>query len=337
MPALNVFDQDAFSCLELTNGVVRMPNLYGRIGELGIFSDFGVTTTSIMVEMKEGVLNLLPPTQRGGETAVNKTEKRSVVPIAIPSYSLTDYVLPDEVQNIRAFGSTDEMETIFNRVAQKLQTMKNKHDITLEHLRAGAIQGQIRDDKGQVMYDLFEIFKVPENSVDFDFGNDAASVDATCREVSYIIEENLKGENMTYIHGLCDRVFFEHLVKHPSMKEAYYAYQGSTPYREDKRMRFEFQNLVFEVYVGKVSNALGEVFPLIPENTCRFFPMGTMETFYTYYAPGDFEETVNTIGLPYYAKQEPGEFGRSRKLLTQTNPLPLCLRPEVLVKGKSST
>lgn len=337
MPALNVFDQDAFSCMELTQGVVRMPNLYGRIGELGLFNDHGVSTTSVMIEMKDGILNLLPPTQRSGAATVNKTGKRKVVPIAIPNYTLSDVVLPDEVQNVRAFGSTDGMETVFNRVAEKLQTMKNKHDITLEHLRAGAIQGQIRDDQGQVMYDLFDIFGVNEISVDFDFGNSAAQVDEACRSVAYEIEDNLKGENMTYVHGLCDRVFFENLVKHPSMKEAYHAYQGSTPYRNDMRMRFEFQNLVFEVYNGKVSNAEGQVFPLIPQNTCRFFPMGTMETFYTYYAPGDFEEAVNTIGLPYYAKQAPDEFNRSRKLLTQTNPLPICLRPEILVKGKSNS
>lgn len=336
MPALDIFNQDAFSCMELTHGVVRMPNLYGRIGELGLFQDYGVSTTSVMIEMKDGILNLLPPTQRGGEATVNKSEKRRVVPIAIPNYTHADYILPDEVQNVRAFGSTSEMDTVFNRVAQKLQIMKNKHDITLEHLRAGAIQGQIRDDKGQIMCDLFEHFGVTENVVDFNFSSSSAQMDEACRKVSYAVEENLKGENMTYVHGLCDRVFFENLIKHPSMKEAYHAYQGSTPYRNDMRMRFEFQNLVFEVYIGKVSNASGEVFPLIPENTCRFFPMGTMETFYTYYAPGDFEETVNTIGLPYYAKQETVEFNRGRKLLTQSNPLPICLRPEILIKGRAA-
>jgi hypothetical protein len=37
--------------------------------------------------------------------------------------------------------------------------------------------------------------------------------------------------------------------------------------------------------------------------------------------------------LPLYAKQEPRKFGRGTDLHTQSNPLPICLRPEVLVKG----
>ena len=45
-----------------------------------------------------------------------------------------------------------------------------------------------------------------------------------------------------------------------------------------------------------------------------------------------FNETVNTLGLPIYAKQESRKFDRGTDLHTQSNPLPLCLRPSVLVK-----
>ncbi|MBE0660736.1 MAG: major capsid protein, partial [Bryobacteraceae bacterium] len=43
-------------------------------------------------------------------------------------------------------------------------------------------------------------------------------------------------------------------------------------------------------------------------------------------------ETANTLGLPLYAKQEPRKFGRGTDLHSQSNPLPICHRPEVLVK-----
>jgi len=41
---------------------------------------------------------------------------------------------------------------------------------------------------------------------------------------------------------------------------------------------------------------------------------------------------VNTIGLPIYAKSEERQYGRGVNMHTQSNPLPLCLRPELLVK-----
>jgi hypothetical protein len=40
------------------------------------------------------------------------------------------------------------------------------------------------------------------------------------------------------------------------------------------------------------------------------FPLGTVDTFGTYFAPADFNETVNTLGQPLYAKQEPRKFER---------------------------
>ena len=46
----------------------------------------------------------------------------------------------------------------------------------------------------------------------------------------------------------------------------------------------------------------------------------------------DVNETVNTLGQPLYAKQEPREFGRGTDLHTQSNPLPMCHRPGLLVK-----
>jgi hypothetical protein len=46
-------------------------------------------------------------------------------------------------------------------------------------------------------------------------------------------------------------------------------------------------------------------------------------------------ETVNTIGLPIYAKQapDPSGFNRFVQLHSQSNPLPLCLIPRAVVKA----
>ena len=66
-----------------------------------------------------------------------------------------------------------------------------------------------------------------------------------------------------------------------------------------------------------------------------FFPVGVPNLFRQYNAPADFVETANTIGLPRYAKQAVDqEFGRWVKLHTQSNPLPICTRPKVLIKAK---
>jgi hypothetical protein len=46
-------------------------------------------------------------------------------------------------------------------------------------------------------------------------------------------------------------------------------------------------------------------------------------------------ETANTIGLPPYAKQTADQqFARWVMLHVKSNPLPICTRPRVLIKGK---
>ena len=66
-----------------------------------------------------------------------------------------------------------------------------------------------------------------------------------------------------------------------------------------------------------------------------FFPVGVPGLFRQYNAPADFVETANTIGLPRYAKQAADQqFARWVMLHVQSNPLPICTRPRVLIKGK---
>ena len=72
--------------------------------------------------------------------------------------------------------------------------------------------------------------------------------------------------------------------------------------------------------------------PFIAAGEAHAFPVGTIDTFGTYVAPADFNETVNTLGQPLYAKQDSRKFERGTDLHTQSNPLPMCHRPGVLVK-----
>ena len=45
--ALDIFNQDAFSAASLTGAISIVPNNYGRIGELGIFTPEPIPTTSV--------------------------------------------------------------------------------------------------------------------------------------------------------------------------------------------------------------------------------------------------------------------------------------------------
>jgi hypothetical protein len=141
------------------------------------------------------------------------------------------------------------------------------------------------------------------------------------------------GEFMTGIHVLCSPEFFEKFTQHPKVEKAYENWQQGLVLINDMRAGFTFAGVTFEEYRGKAVLADGQtVRAFIAPGEAHAFPLGTVDSFATYVAPADFNETVNTLGLPLYAKQEPTKFDRGTDVHTQSNPLPMCHRPRVLIK-----
>ena len=173
MPALDIFSSSAFTMVALTDAINKMPYVPGRIGQLGLFREQGVSTTSVMIEEREGSLNLVETTARGAPAVQNTTNKRKARSLVVPHIALEDTILADEVQNVRAFGSENMLEGVQAVVNQRMGEMATKMDATLEHLRIGAIKGQILDaDGATVLYDLFTEFGVTAYAeIDFDLDN----------------------------------------------------------------------------------------------------------------------------------------------------------------------
>ncbi len=332
MPVLNPFDTDAFNMVSLTQSINILPNNYGRIRELNLMPGKGVRTRSLIIEEKNGILNLLPTMPVGSPGTTGKRGKRKVRSLVVPHIPHDDVILPNEYDGIRAFGSETEMDTLASILNGHQQTMRNKHAITLEHLRMGALKGIILDADGSTLYDLYDVFDITAKTVNFALDS-TTDVRGKCMEVLRHIEDNLKGEVMSEVRALVSEEFFDAFTAHESVQKPYANWEAAAErLGEDVRKGFKYGGIVFEEYRGKASDADGNVRRFIAADEGHAFPMGTMESFETLFAPADFLETVNTLGLELYAKQEVKKFNRGIDLHTQSNPLPICYRPGVLVK-----
>ena len=56
----NPFDAGGYSLAEMTQAINILPNLYTRLGEIGLFSFEGISQRSVIIERFEGALNVLP-------------------------------------------------------------------------------------------------------------------------------------------------------------------------------------------------------------------------------------------------------------------------------------
>lgn len=325
----DVFNSNLFSLISLTEAVNHIPFKPSRIGQLGIFEEEGVATTSVVIEEKDGLLALLPTKRRGEPATVSKREKRVARSLTIPHIPFEETILAEAVQNVRAFGTENQLESVATVVNNALAKMRMSHEVTLEYLRAGALRGAILDANGSTsIYNLFTEFGVSETTVSFALTVATTKVKDKCLQVKRAIEDALGALPYTGIRALCGSTWFSNFIKHEDVEAAYDRYQEGAFLRTDPRAGFDFAGITFEEYRGTVSGV-----SFFDATQARFIPVGVPGLYKTYYAPADFMETVNTIGLPYYAKSERMPFDRGINLHTQSNPLPICLRPACLIKG----
>jgi hypothetical protein len=323
MAMLDIFRSDAFSLTSLTDAILKAPYKPSRIAQLGLFSDRGVTTTSIVVEEKSGRLALIKTTPRGAPAATIGSQKRTERSFKIPHLKEESTVLADEVQNVRAFGSESNAEAVQAVVNERLSDLRAMHEVTLEHMRAGAIQGLILDSDGSTLFNLFTEFGVVQQTSEIDLTGDIVNEIVAAKRLS---ENELGSEPVSTYRALCGDEFFDGFRAAAKVRDTYLAQQGVT-LRQDLRGGFEFGGVIWENYRGATG---GTAF--IATDEAYLVPEGT-NIFKTYFAPATYAETVNTIGLPMYAKIaiDP-EFNEWAKITSQSNPLPLCLRPRAVVK-----
>ena len=330
------FTTNGYDVISLSMAITRLPyNMYGRVTQLGLFSEEYVATTSVMIEEQSGVLNLIPTTPRGAPAIQNQISKRRAERFNIPRVALTDTVYADDVQGVRAFGSLTEVDTLAAATARKQMTMKNKHAITLEWQRVGALKGVLLDADGTtVIYNWFNEFGFTPKVSTFTFSNPAFDFAGALMTVKREMEDALHGEVMTGVRALVSPSFFDGMMNNTQVINARQFFYSVQPPGYDFRKGFQFEGITFEEYRGTATDASGNAHAFIPSGTAQFFPEGTQSTFKTIYGPADYWESVNTIALPMYSKSYVDvKYQRFMEIETQMNPLNICVRPELLVQG----
>jgi len=320
-----------FTLTELTAAINQFPVQWGLVNQMGIFASRGVRTRSVVVEEQSGTLALLPDHEWGGEGTVASKIARNTYSFAIKQVVHEDNVLPGDVQDVRGFG-IEGLTDISAEVARRLQRMRARHDTTKEWKLMSALRGTVLSGDGSTLTNLFTAFGLTQVTVDFVLGTAGTDILGKCAAVMNQIEDNLKGDTMTGVTALVSPEFFQKLIQHAKVVDAYkYHSEASTRLGTDQRKGFTFGGINFVEYRASVNGSR-----LITAQEGHAFPLGTLDTFATYYAPADFNETVNTVGLPIYVKTWEKEGGRGTVIHTQSNSLPLVHQPAVLVKLTTS-
>ncbi|WP_027521757.1 major capsid protein [Bradyrhizobium sp. Ec3.3] len=341
----DIFNDDAFSLTSMVAAINEIDHVPSRAGTLAFAGTAqGVNTDTIVIERKGVTLTLVPTAPRGSSAQKELPTKANLRSTVIPHVPVEDTIRADEVKGVREFGTTDQLRTVQSVVNARLAKMASRLDLTLENHRLGALKGQIIDADGvTVLTDLFELFGVKNSAnavgpevFDLDFDG-LASEDTDLRVKCQVIKRFLTQNAKTVLPNgwtpwvFCGDNLFDALLSQPDVKEVF-----KTQSDQERRLGdnyaygvFEFGGIVWENYRGTDDNTT----VTIGKDEGRGFIVGAPGLYSEFYAPADYIETVNTIGLPRYAKLAPDtRFNKFVDVEAQMNPLPLCMRPKTLFK-----
>jgi len=333
MAVTRSFDKP-FELVDYTQEINLIPNTWGLINELGIFRPESVSQHNITFESTNGTLGIITDQVRGARNLMNRDDTRTLRSYPVPHFPLDDAVKPEDIQGKRAYGSANAAETEAAVIARKLQRIRMNHAVTLETARAYALtNGAIYAPNGTVAGNYYTDFGVTRKEVDYVLGTSTTNLVAKIEEVIAHIQDNiLNGEVVSNITFLCSPEFFSKLIDHASIKEAYKYYTstqeplrnrlGSGLYR-----RFVHSGVEFLEYRGSYNGNR-----LIPAGDAYALPVGTVDTFISYFSPANKFQFVNTLGEQAYAFTYRGLTDEEITIQTESNFLNLVRRPQCVVR-----
>jgi len=335
MASMDAFNQDAFSLISLSGAIDRMPYTPQFLGGLGIFTREPVSNSTIWIDEREGNISLIQTSPRGAPPKERARDERKARAFKVPRITKGSTLRAAEIASLRAFGSDSEQERVMQEFMRRMDDVRNDVELTHEHMRLGALKGELVDADGSVIYNWFTEFGItPPTDVNFGFGNPDADIAGTARQMARSIYRSSKGAlpPTATIHALTGDGFYDALINHPQVRQTYLNWSAAADLRNQAAFgAFTYGGVTWHNYRGTDDNSTVSV----AANEAHIFPIGGRDVFKHIMAPADeFMPYVGASGQNVYAMtirdRDRDAWVRGE---VYSYPLFMCARPEVLRKA----
>ena len=353
MTIMNVFRQDAFSGLTLSAMIDRAPFKPTGLGELKLFDDKPIYTTALAVEDRQGKLVLIATSPRGAAPVERVEQKRNARYFETPRLAHADTIYATELQNIREPGSEAQLKTLQSEIAFRAAGstgLTASMEYTWEYHRLAAIDGLLLDSSGATLFDWYAEFNITRPStIDFNLGGwkpgaSVATQDGAlrilCNTIVRRIARAAQGAFTTRsrVMAACGDMFWDELTTHPDVTKTYFNWMQAQELRKGSAFEsMHFGGIDWFNYRGSDDASTIS----IPTNACRIFPADAPGIFQRALAPAEFMPFVNTRGKPLYLLPSIDTTHADApawwRMTAYSYPLHICLRPEVLQRGTTSS
>ena len=344
MPILDIFNNDAFSPTTMALAIDRMPFKPNFLGSSGIFTRTPIRTESIVIEERDGTLDLIKTSNRGESLTRMAHRKFSGRSYRTTRIGRTATIRASELAFTRSFGEADQVKLLQGEILDRLGGagassvgLIDQIDYTLEHLRLGAIQGKVLDADGSVIVDWLQEFDAVTTGLQSDDVFDFSAMSQgdfrhALKNIYRATKRNAKGAWTagTQIHCLCGSDAWDEMLK---LAEIYKLFENRIERANyvdnaDPYDSFTFANITFHEYEGSDDGAVS-----IATDEFRFYPVNAPSAFLEVFSHGEQFDHIDQLGQEIYPMIIPDHVrNESVDLEVRSYPLHICTRPAMLKK-----
>lgn len=297
----------------------------GTTQKLKLFSESGISTTDALIDRYTDTLRLVPVAPRGGTADPYQSGTQDAVKVSAVHLPTRGSVYADEVQDKRGFGMAD-LDSPAALLKRKMTGMKQNLEATNERLRLGVIMGRMFDADGSELVDFYALFGITQISLSLDLNVTTTPILNRVIDAQRAAEDGCGGNVPTGYVALAAPDFMDSLRQNP-------AYDTSLRYGRPSALMADFRTgiTVGDTTFIEVRTPPGQT-TRIPAGEAFMVPLGIVDLLLTRYAPADYMSTVNSPGLPLYAKSEAMPLDKGYFLEAQSNPIHFCSRPGAIIR-----
>lgn len=324
-----------FNVVDFTQTLNLIPNMYGKINRSGLFTNEFVSQDSFQFEVVDSTFEFVQDSLRGERHNVNRGSVRSIKSIYVPHFTLDDAITAADIKGKRAYGS-DQAETLDAVRMRKMEQIRRSWDVSFERAKCQAlVDGTVYAPNSTVNINWYDEFGITRKEVDFELSNPLTNVLEKIEEVVSHTQDNLlSGTELSEVVSYVSPEFFNALINHNTVQEAYKFYSSTQQPLRDRQgvgamdREFMYGGMRFVEYRTAYANG----YRAIPAKEGRSVPMGINDMFKFVYAPSSKLDMLNTVAEAQYLFEYSDQFNEKILLQSESNFAAVLRRPAAVVR-----
>lgn len=338
---------DPFELVNHTGRINLIPNVSNFVKGMNLFSPSFTHLTTQEVDRVSYTHKLPSQVNRnGGKPTTRDKNNVDKYVLRIPYFHDVESIYTSDWVGKVVPGTGNQEETKASVTAERLQQVKWTIDELHEYMFLQAIKGVTKSPDGVTVADMFTLFGETQDTFDFDLGTSTVDVGAKCRQLRTLVQQNLKtgGALSGALMVLVSPTFFDKLVKHTSVIQAFLNYGASARYQNAMDMFqpwgitafFEFAGVMFVTYDHEFPLADGTTEKAIEDDEGWTVPrVGGESVLKVVYGGSRREGATGGAEIHAFEYQDPRQM--FTEIHHETAPLPYTTRPKTSVKVITST